>query len=34
MVTINTKPDEATKKKQIPDVDQVADILEMVDQSR
>jgi len=35
MVTINTKPDEATKKtKQIPDVDQVADILEMGDQSR
>ncbi len=35
MVTINTKPDEATKKtKQIQDVDQVADILEMEDQSR
>ena len=34
MVTINTKPDEATKKKQIHDVDQVADILEMGDQSR
>ncbi len=35
MVTINTKPDEATKKtKQLPDVDQVADILEMGDQSR
>ena len=35
MVTINTKPDEATKKtKQIPDVDQVVDILEMGDQSR
>ncbi len=34
VVTINTKPDEATKKKQIQDVDQVADILEMGDQSR
>ncbi len=35
MDTINTKPDEATKKtKQIPDVDQVADIPEMGDQSR
>ena len=35
MVTINTKPDEATKKtKQIQDIDQVADILDMGDQSR
>ena len=35
MVTINTKPDEAKKNtKQIPDVDQVADILEMGDKSR
>ncbi len=35
MVTINTNQDEATKKtKQIPDVDQVVDILEMGDRSR
>jgi hypothetical protein len=34
MVTINRKPDEATKKKKIQEIDQVADILEMGDQSR
>ncbi len=35
MVTINTKPDEATKKNQeMPDIDQVVDILEMGNQSR
>jgi hypothetical protein len=34
MVTINTKPDEAKKNKEMPDIDQVADILEMGNQSR
>ncbi len=35
MVTINTKPDEATKKNnEMPAIDQVADILEMGNQSR
>ena len=34
MITINTKPDEATKNKEMPDIDQVADILEMGNQSR
>jgi hypothetical protein len=34
MITINTKPDDMKKKKQMQNIDQLADILLMGDQSR